>query len=79
MILQRDASQGKDYDGVTTKPPVLQYVEHIDEEFEVLNSYTTKNEQLNPKPTGSIYDIDRSIYLDLYGNILPLKIEKWGQ
>lgn len=49
----------------------------VDEEHEMLKPFTKRCAELNPKPTGSIYDVDPEIYLDLYGNDLPVRVDKW--
>lgn len=56
---------------------MLPLVPVVDEEHQILKQYTKLCSELNPKATGSIYDIDPEIYLDLYGEDLPTKVEKW--
>lgn len=59
------------------EPPMLPLVPVVDEEHQILKQYTKFCSELNPKATGSIYDIDPEIYSDLYGEDLPMKVEKW--
>jgi len=71
---ERQRKQGKD---PSQEPPMLPIVPQVDEEHQVVLQFTKQSRELNPKPTGSIYDLDPEIYLDLYGKELPVKVEKW--
>lgn len=57
---------------------MLDVVHFVDAEHDHLKPLMRKDPSLNPKPVGSIYDVDPSIYFDLYGTELPTKIEDWG-
>jgi len=71
---QRRTQKGKNQ---SQEPPMLPIEPIVDEEHELFKPLIKKCSEYNPKPNGSIYDIDPEIYLDLYGNDIPVKVEKW--
>ncbi len=48
----------------------------IDPEFEMFRDLFKQSDELNS--TKSIYDIDPNMYLELYGEVLPTKIDAWS-
>uniref|UniRef100_A0A915HN85 Uncharacterized protein n=1 Tax=Romanomermis culicivorax TaxID=13658 RepID=A0A915HN85_ROMCU len=59
------------------KLPMIENAQYVDIEHEIFRKCTELCDDLSPKPDGSIYDVDKEIYLDLYGKELPFKVEKW--
>jgi len=70
---EKQKKQGQE----SPEPPMLPLELVVDEEHEVLKPFTKMSTEINPKSTGSIYDVDPEIYFDLYGEELPTKVEKW--
>lgn len=60
------------------KELLVELVPFIDPDFEMLKPMMKQTSALDPRPTGSVYDIDPKIYLDLYGEELPTKVEAWN-
>jgi len=73
---QKQRKEGKD---PSQEPPMLPIESVMDEEHVMLKPFTKRSPELNPKPTGSVYDVNPEIYWDLYGKDLPVKIDFWRE
>uniref|UniRef100_A0A914V5Y6 28S ribosomal protein S34, mitochondrial n=1 Tax=Plectus sambesii TaxID=2011161 RepID=A0A914V5Y6_9BILA len=60
------------------KELLIDLVPFVDPDFDMLRPVMKQTSTLNPPPTGSVYDIDPNVYLNLYGEELPTKVEAWN-